>query len=149
MITGVQVKPLTQILDERGKVMHMIRRDDPDFLEFGEIYFSCVYPGAVKAWHYHTSMTLRYAVPVGTLKLVLFDDRSGSPTRGEIQEIYLGADNYCLVTVPPRIWNGFKGIGITMTLVANCATLPHDPQEILRRDPSDPSIPYDWGPKHR
>jgi dTDP-4-dehydrorhamnose 3,5-epimerase len=127
MISGVQVKPLTQILDERGKVMHMIRRDDPDFLEFGEIYFSCVYPGAVKAWHNHTAMTLRYAVPVGNLKLVLFDDRSGSPTRGEIQEIYLGADNYCLVTVLPRIWNGFKGIGPTMTLVSNCATPPRSP----------------------
>lgn len=149
MISGVQVKPLTQILDERGKVMHMLRRDSPDFLEFGEIYFSCVYPGAIKAWHLHTTMTLRYAVPVGRIKLVLFDDRPESPTRGEIQEIFLGSDMYCLVTIPPGIWNGFKGIGTAMALVANCATLPHDPQEILRRDPSDPYIPYDWGIRHR
>jgi dTDP-4-dehydrorhamnose 3,5-epimerase len=94
-------------------------------------------------------MTLRYAVPVGNIKLVLFDDRSESPTRGEIQEIFLGPDNYCLVTIPPEIWNGFKGIGTGMALVANCATLPHDPQEILRRDPSDPSIPYGWGIRQR
>jgi len=149
MISGVQVKPLTQIPDERGKVMHMLRRDSPDFLEFGEIYFSCVYPGAVKAWHLHTRMTLRYAVPVGNIKLVLFDDRPESPSRGEIQEIFLGPDNYCLVTIPPKIWNGFKGIGTGMALVANCATLPHDPREILRRDPSDPYIPYDWDIRNR
>lgn len=149
MISGVQVRPLKQILDERGKVMHMVRRDDPDFTGFGEIYFSCVYPGAVKAWHLHTAMTLRYAVPVGRIKLVLFDDREGSGTRGEVQEIFMGTDNYCLVTIPPGIWNGFKGIGTGMALVANCASLPHDPGEIQRRDPSDPSIPYDWGLRHR
>jgi dTDP-4-dehydrorhamnose 3,5-epimerase len=149
MISGVQVAPLTQILDERGKVMHMIRKDSPDFLDFGEIYFSCVYPGAIKAWHYHTKMTLRYAVPMGHIKLALFDDRSESPTRGEVQEIFLGPDNYCLVTIPPCIWNGFKGIGTEVALVANCATLPHDPQEILRRNPADPAIPYDWGIRHQ
>ena len=149
MISGVEVKPLAQILDERGKVMHMIRRDSPDIPGIGEIYFSGIYPGAVKGWHCHTRMTLRYAVPVGNIKLVLFDDRPGSPTRGEIQEIFLGPDNYCLVTIPPGVWNGFKGIGTTLALVANAATLPHDPGEILRRDPSDPSIPYDWGLRNR
>ncbi|MGE5832799.1 MAG: dTDP-4-dehydrorhamnose 3,5-epimerase family protein [Methanomicrobiales archaeon] len=149
MISGVKVEPLAQILDERGKVMHMLRRDSPDFLGFGEIYFSCVYPGAVKAWHLHREMTLRYAVPVGEVKLVLFDDRPGSPTKGELQEIFLGPDNYRLVTIPPLIWNGFKGVGPTMALVANCATIPHDPGEIERRDPADPSIPYDWGIHHR
>ncbi|HMA05461.1 MAG TPA: dTDP-4-dehydrorhamnose 3,5-epimerase family protein [Methanomicrobiales archaeon] len=145
----MKVEPLAQILDERGKVMHMLRRDSPDFLGFGEIYFSCVYPGAVKAWHLHREMTLRYAVPVGEVKLVLFDDRPGSPTKGELQEIFLGPDNYRLVTIPPLIWNGFKGVGPTMALVANCATIPHDPGEIERRDPADPSIPYDWGIHHR
>jgi dTDP-4-dehydrorhamnose 3,5-epimerase len=149
MISGVQVKPLAQIPDERGKVMHMLRRDEPDFQGFGEIYFSCIYPGAVKAWHCHAKMTLRYAVPVGHIKLVLYDDRAGSPTKGEVQEIFLGPDNYCLVTIPPLVWNGFRGIGTAMALVANCATIPHDPQEIRRKDPSDPSIPYDWGTRHR
>jgi len=149
LISGVQVKPLAQIPDERGKVMHMVRRDDPDFIEFGEIYFSCVYPGAIKAWHRHTKMTLRYAVPVGRIKLVLYDDRPGSETAGEVQEIFLGPDHYFLVTIPPAIWNGFKRVGNGMALVANCASLPHDPREIQRRDPSDPSIPYDWGIRHR
>ena len=149
MISGVEVRPLTQIPDERGKVMHMVRRDTPGIPEIGEIYFSCVYPGAVKGWHCHTRMTLRYAVPVGNIKLVLFDERAGSPTLGEIQEIFLGPDNYCLVTIPPGVWNGFKGIGTSMALVANAATIPHDPSEILRRDLSDPSIPYDWSIRNR
>jgi dTDP-4-dehydrorhamnose 3,5-epimerase len=149
MISGVQIHPLRQIVDERGKIMHMLRASDPHFIAFGEIYFSWVNPGIVKAWHLHDRMILNYAVPVGAIKLVLFDDRAESPTRGEIQEFYLGRDNYCLVTIPPLVWNGFKGIGIEPAMVANCANIPHDPLEIHRRDPLDPAIPYDWGVKHR
>ena len=149
MIDGVIVTPLWQIPDERGKVMHMLRSDAPHFRAFGEIYFSCVYPGAVKAWHIHRRMTLNYAVPHGRIKFVLYDDRDGSPTRGEVQELFLGPENYCLVTVPPMVWNGFKGIGDEMAIVANCASIPHDPDEIGRRDPADSAIPYDWQIRHR
>lgn len=149
MIDGVTVTPLKQILDERGKVMHMLRSDAPHFRGFGEIYFSCVYPGAVKAWHIHQRMTLNYAVPHGSIKFVLYDDRADSPSRGQVQELFLGPDNYCLVTVPPMVWNGFKGLGTDPAIVANCATIPHDPAEIDRRDPLDGSVPYDWGIKHR
>ena len=144
MIEGVQMTPLQQILDERGKVMHMLRRDSTVFRGFGEIYFSCVYPDVVKAWHLHKRMILNYPVPYGHIKLVLFDDRPGSPTRGQVQEIFLGPDNYLLVTIPPLIWNGFKGAGPEMAIVANCATEPHDAEEIVRLPPNSDQIPYDW-----
>jgi dTDP-4-dehydrorhamnose 3,5-epimerase len=149
MIDGVLITPLKQILDERGKVMHMLRNDASHFQGFGEIYFSCVYPGVIKAWVLHKKMVLNYAVPYGRIKLVLYDDREGSGTRGKIQEIFMGIDNYCLVTIPPLIWSGFKGIGQETAIVANCATIPHDPHEMVRLDPFDPSIPYDWQIKHR
>ena len=149
MIDGVRVVPLNQFADERGKVMHMLKCDSPGFKGFGEIYFSTVYPGAIKGWHIHRRMVLNYAVPHGHIKLVLYDDREGSPTKGELQELFLGPDNYCLVTIPALVWNGFKGIGTEMALVANCATIPHDPGEIDRLDPFDQRIPYDWSIKHR
>lgn len=149
MISGVVVTPLRQIIDERGKVMHMLRGDSPNFSGFGEIYFSTVFPGVVKAWHLHHRMILNYAVPHGNIKFVLYDDRADSPTKGQLQEIFLGPDNYCLVTVPPMIWNGFKGIGSDAAIIANCASIAHDPTEIERKDPFDPMIPYDWAIKHR
>lgn len=149
MIDGVVVTPLRQIFDERGKVMHMLRNDSSVYEKFGEVYFSCTNPGAVKAWHLHQKMVLNYAVIFGELKFVLYDDRENSPTRGLVQEMFLSPENYCLVTVPPLIWNGFKGIGIKTTIVANCSTLPHDSAEIQRKKPSDPSIPYDWQIEHK
>jgi dTDP-4-dehydrorhamnose 3,5-epimerase len=149
MIEGVKITPLRQIPDERGKIMHMLRSDAPGFPGFGEIYFSCVYPGAIKGWHIHKRMTLNYAVPLGNIKFVLYDDRENSKTRGTVQELFLGPDNYSLVTVPPLVWNGFKGIGTETAIVANCASLAHDPDEIGRLDPFDPKIPYTWEIKHR
>ena len=147
-IDGVRVTPLRRIPDERGAVFHMLRCDAEHFEGFGEMYFSMVHPGAIKAWHLHREMTLNYAVPVGMIKMVLFDDRDGSPTRGVVQELFVGELDYCLVTVPPFVWNGFKGIGTTSALVANCATVPHSADEIVRADPFTPDIPYDWAIRH-
>lgn len=145
MIDGVRIHPLVQIPDERGKIMRMLRRDEPHFEQFGEIYFSVVYPEVVKGWHRHARMTLNYAVVSGTIQLVLYDDRDGSPTRRELMELFLGGTNYALVKIPPGVWNGFKGLGVQPAIVANCATEPHDPQEISRLDPASGTIPYDWG----
>jgi dTDP-4-dehydrorhamnose 3,5-epimerase len=89
-------------------------------------------------------MTLNYACVSGIVKLVLYDDRDDSRTKGELQVLFLGDSNYVLVKVAPGIWNGFKGVGITPAIVANCATLPHDPEEIVRLDPSASRIPYNW-----
>lgn len=144
MIDGVVVRPLRQIHDERGKIMKMLSRDDEAFSAFGEIYFSTVDPGAVKGWHVHDRMTLNYACVSGMIKFVLFDDREGSPTRGELQEIFIGPENYVLVTVPPKVWNGFKGVSAEPAIVANCTDEPHDPEEIHRAEPHGGPIGYDW-----
>ncbi|MGE3974374.1 MAG: dTDP-4-dehydrorhamnose 3,5-epimerase family protein [Bdellovibrionales bacterium] len=148
MIQGVKITPLKQILDERGKIMHMLRNDSPLFQKFGEIYFSAVEPGAIKAWHIHKEMTLNYAVPHGKIKLVLYDDRPDSPSYKKLQEIYLSPENYCLVTIPPMVWNGFKGVAQYPSIVANCSDIPHSPHEIDRMDPFTDKIPYKWEIKH-
>ena len=144
MIDGVIVKPLRRIPDERGYIMHMLRADDPEFDQFGEIYISTAYPGVVKAWHIHKTMTLNYAVVAGMVKLVLYDDRQNSPTKGELQELFIGDQNYQLVKIPPYVWNGFKSIGDQTSILANCASIPHDPHEIERKPAIDPYFPYDW-----
>jgi dTDP-4-dehydrorhamnose 3,5-epimerase len=148
-IDGVEVKELRRIPDERGCIYHMLRADDPFFEKFGEIYFSTAYPGVVKGWHLHRKMTLNYAVIKGMIKLVLYDDRKGSKTRGNLMELFIGDENYCLVKIPPGIWNGYKCIGKYPCILANCATLPHDPSEMERMDPLSGKIPYDWSIKNR
>ena len=144
MIDGVQIIPLKRIPDERGTIMHMLRCTDPHFQQFGEIYFSTVYKGIVKAWHKHTEMTLNYACVHGRIKEVLYDDRPDSPTKGEVMEVFLGPDNYSLLIVPPDVWNGFKGMSDPYAIVANCCTHAHDPSRSERLHPFENEIPYDW-----
>ena len=149
MIEGIKIIPLNQIFDERGKVMHMMRNDSEIFNQFGEIYFSVTFPGVVKAWHLHKEMTLNYAVVSGAIKFVFYDDRVDSKTKGKIQEIFVSPENYSLIHIPPGIWNGFKSVGNDSSILANCSTIPHDQNEIIRKPFNDSKIPYTWDIKYK
>ena len=144
MIHDVKITQLKTIPDDRGKIMHMLRTDSEVFSRFGEIYFSTVFYNSIKAWHLHKHSTLNYACVSGEVKLVLFDDRENSPTKNQNQELILSPNNYFLVTIPPLIWNGFKGISKTESIIANCLTFPHDEREMVRKDPSDRKFNYNW-----
>ena len=144
IIEGVIVQELKQIPDDRGRVMHMIRADHPLFEKFGEVYFSEVLPGVVKAWKRHKKITQIFAVPIGKIKLVIYDDRENSTSKGNLKVLEIGRDNYQLVRIPPRLWYGFKCISNQPALIANCTDLPHDPNEVEDRDPHDSYVLYQW-----
>ncbi|MDB9760435.1 dTDP-4-dehydrorhamnose 3,5-epimerase family protein [Pelagibacteraceae bacterium] len=144
MIQDIKITKLKIISDDRGKIMHMLRADSEIFKKFGEIYFSTIFNNVVKGWHLHREATLNYACIRGEAKLVLFDDRKESDTKGQYQEIILSINNYCLVTIPPNIWNGFKGLDKSETMIANCLTIPHNEKEMVRKDIHDKYFKYQW-----
>ena len=144
MIDGVIITKLKQIKDDRGRVMLMLRKDDKVFKNFGEIYFSTIYHNKIKAWHLHKESTLNYACVKGKVKLVLFDDRNNSLSKGKLQEIILSAQDYTLITIPNNIWNGFKGLDKEESMIANCLDMPHNENEMVRIDPFHKSINYKW-----
>jgi|SRR3972149_1999464 len=146
LIDGVKVKQLRVIPDERGRLMEILRCDDENFVKFGQVYMTTVFPGVVKGWHYHRKQIDNFVVVKGMLKLVLYDDRKDSPTRGEINEFFIGDNNPILVTVPNLVIHGFKGTGVEEAIVINCPSEPYqyeDPDE-FRIDPHQSHIPYDW-----
>jgi dTDP-4-dehydrorhamnose 3,5-epimerase len=146
MIDGVIVKKLRAIPDERGMLMEMLRRDDPFFEQFGQCYLTTAYPGVVKAWHYHKKQTDHFTVIRGMAKVVLFDDRDGSPTRGEINQFFMGEQNPILVRIPTGVHHGFKNIGTVECIVINTTDHPYNPAEPdeFRLPPRTDQIPYDW-----
>jgi dTDP-4-dehydrorhamnose 3,5-epimerase len=143
-IRGVEILEKKVISDERGKILHMLKEDDAHFKKFGEIYFSYVNPKKIKAWHIHKKMTLNYVAAFGKIKIVLYDDREKSETKGKIQEILLSNENHVLVTIPPMIWNGFCSADNNVAVLANCSDIPHDKLEIERLPFNDPKFPYHW-----
>jgi len=148
-IEGVQTRTLRVIADERGRLMEILRRDDSIFEEFGQIYLTTVYPGVVKAWHYHKIQNDNVTCVKGMLKLVLYDDRENSPSRGELMEFFMGEHNPVLVKIPAHVYHGFKGISAEESLVINCPTEPDNRQEPdeFRLDAHTDKIPYEWARK--
>lgn len=150
MIEGVVLNDLKIIKDPRGSVCHMLKATDPHFLGFGEIYFSMINPGVVKAWHLHKRMWLNYACISGIVRVVLCDFRPDSKTFGKFDQVILTdplGQDYKLLTIPPNVWNGFRVpvSGKEVAIVANCATLPHHPDEIVRCHPELFPIHFNWG----
>ncbi len=145
-IEGVIVKPLKQIADNRGSVLHMIRRDSELLNEFGEIYFSEIHPGTVKAWKLHKEKTQNLTVPINRIRLVIYDSRPKSRTHGGIVEYEIGRpNNYKLIHIPPMLWYGFQALDNQTALIVNCSDQPHDPEEIESLPLDSDQIPYSWG----
>jgi len=122
----------------------MMRCDSAAYDKFGEIYFSVINSGFVKAWKKHLKMTQNITVPIGSITLVVYDDRAESRTCGVVEEFAIGEDNYSLIRIPPLVWYGFKGVSRVPALIANCADYPHDPDEVIRYKENDERIPYQW-----
>jgi len=149
MIEGVKVKPLKRIPDERGLLMEIWRSDDPDFRRFGQAYLTMAYPGVVKAWHAHAKQTDHFCVVKGMAKVVLYDSRRGSRTRGTINEFFIGDSNPALVIIPPMVMHGFKAVGSEPTFLLNIPTelFNYTNPDELRLPAHTRKIPYDWGRK--
>ena len=141
MIDGVRISPRRVVEDPRGDVLHMLKRTDEVFTQFGEVYFSKIHPGQQKAWRRHREATSQLAVPVGTVHFVLVDDRVTSPTCGERADVTIGETSYSLLTVPPMVWYAFENTGTVTALIGSCSSLPHDPNESDRRELTDPVMP--------
>ena len=151
MIDGVKIKQLKVISDERGKLMEIIRSDDDVFEKFGQVYMTTAMPGVVKGWHYHKIQSDNFACVKGMIKLVLYDSRDGSKTKGEVNEFFIGENNPILVHIPKLVYHGFKGTSENEAIVINTITEPYnakDPDEF--RVPAHGSdIPYEWERKDR
>jgi dTDP-4-dehydrorhamnose 3,5-epimerase len=146
LIDGVRTKALSVHADERGRLVEMLRSDDELFEKFGQVYLTTAYPGVVKAWHYHKKQVDHFVCVHGMMKVVLYDDREGSPTRGLLNEFFLGVHHPLLLRIPAGVYHGFKCISECEALIVNIPTEVYhyaEPDE-FRIDAHDPRVPYDW-----
>lgn len=149
LIEGVRTKALRVVPDERGWLMEGLRSDDGLFTKFGQMYVSATYPGVVKGWHFHKKQVDNFVCVAGMVKLVIYDGREGSATRGEINEFYIGEKSPMLVQVPAGVHHGWKCISEAAALVVNCPSELYDyesPDEV-RFPPHGSDVPYDWSRK--
>ncbi|MBP7652549.1 dTDP-4-dehydrorhamnose 3,5-epimerase family protein [Candidatus Dependentiae bacterium] len=150
LIKDVELKKLHYNVDERGRLIEIFRNDDPMFQQFGQVYITTAYPGVIKGWHYHKLQDDYFFVIKSMAKIVLFDSRNDSETKGIINEFFLGEHNLALLKIPKFVVHGFKCIGESECLIMNCPTIPYNPKQ-----PDEYRIPletedinYNWERKN-
>ena len=137
-LDDILVTPFKRIQTVGGDVMHGLKKSDNGFNGFGEVYFSWVEQGAIKAWKCHQRMTMNLVVPKGEVSFVFHLTNQKNSFRTE----NIGEERYVRLTVPPLIWFGFRGRGSGQSLLMNLADMAHDPDEILRETTSE--FIYNW-----
>jgi dTDP-4-dehydrorhamnose 3,5-epimerase len=146
MIQGVEVKRLTRHADERGYLMEILRSDDEIFTKFGQCYVSMNYPNVIRAWHWHQKQDDYFVVVKGMIRVGLCDMREGSPTRGEVNEFYLGENNDIVLKIPVGVAHGYKTVGVEPSLLVNFPSEVYNPEEPdeYRLPWNTDQIPFNW-----
>lgn len=130
-----ELSALRQISVVGGDVYHVLKKSDPTYVDFGEVYISFVDANSVKAWKCHSRMTVNLVVPIGKVRFVL-------RTEEGFVSIELGEQSYQRLTIRPGIWFGFQGIANEKSVVLNIADIEHDEEEVERCNVSQFS--FDW-----
>ena len=151
MIKDIHLKKLKAIPDERGRLAEILRSDDELFMKFGQLYFTTTNPGVVKGWHMHRIQVDNVACIKGMIKLVIYDQRADSPTKGEVNEFFIGDHNLMLVQIPNNVFHGWKCISESEAIIINCPTelYNYEKPDQVNVDPHNSDIPYDWARKDK
>ncbi len=163
MLPGVKTLDIRKNVDERGFFAEIMRQDWKDLLEDDSIVqanLSYSYPGMIRAWHRHNRGQVDYFIVLkGSMKICAYDDRPGSATKGQLDEIVASEERLQVVRIPGFYWHGTKALGDKPSLTVYCVNRSYDaknPDE-ERTAWNDPKIidprtsnSYDWNrPPHK
>ena len=145
LLSGVEIREVRNIVTRNGLTTEVYRSDwkSGDAPVAQALYVS-LRPGAISAWHCHEAQLDRIFVVNGSVKLVLYDGRDGSPTAGGVNEFFLERARPTLVTVPPGIWHGLQNLGAADSAFLNFfdRVYVHDNPDEWRLPPANDVIPY-------
>jgi dTDP-4-dehydrorhamnose 3,5-epimerase len=131
----------------------------------GQVNLSVMYAGAVKAWHRHALQTDHWAVPLGNLKVGLFNSDAASiaaelilasslpnaaqAVRLEIppnsgQTVYLGEHRPGVLTIPPGVWHGGVAVGGRDAALLYYVTRKYDPTNPDEERADWNAFPFSW-----
>ena len=80
----------------------------------------------------------RLFISQGTLRIVLYDNRSDSPTYKLLNEIFLSEHNRSLIMIPRGVYHAIQNVGDVDALFINLPTRPYD-----HADPDKYRVPLD------
>ena len=136
-LNKIKITPLKIVRASKGNILRVLQKKELNNWKFAEAYFSKIKYKKVKAWKFHSKMTLNLVVPYGKVKFVFYSARNKI-----FKIIEIGEKKYSRITVPPKIWFGFKGMSKNESLILNITNITHDKKEILRKKINQ--IKFNW-----
>tara|TARA_B100001093_G_scaffold519133_2_gene606652 strand:+ start:4073 stop:4495 length:423 start_codon:yes stop_codon:yes gene_type:complete len=140
MIKGVFTSKEKVIQHDQGNIFHVIKKESNGYSDFGEAYISAIKYQSVKAWKMHNEMTLNLFVIIGKVKFVICDDKD---KENIFDTFILSSKENFRLTIPPKLWVGFRGETEGESLILNIADIPHSDDELMRKNKKD--INFNWG----
>ena len=127
MKNNIKIYKLKKIKSSEGSIIKFINKNSKYFLKFGEVYFSTINHNVEKKWRYHYKMHLNIFVLKGKIKFYFYDKNKKLKNLPK----YLTCsekDPVCL-SIPPKIWFKFKGIGKEENMLVNFSNIVHSDDE--------------------
>lgn len=145
-IEGVELRRLVTHGDGRGDLTVLFSRHYVPEATAPHVYLVNATAGSLRAWVYHRRQSDRLAFLNGTFRVVLYDLRPESPTKGGLNVLDVGADNPVQVTIPPFVAHAVQNRGSESAFFVNMPTNHYDPanpdKARIRKD--HPGIPYSF-----
>jgi dTDP-4-dehydrorhamnose 3,5-epimerase len=143
-IAGVYTVAMKTFGDSRGFFFESYRNSwIPGAREMVQGNCSFSQAGVLRGLHYHLKQADLWSVPVGAVRAVLYDFRTGSPTRGASQVVEMGEDNRVALYIPKGVAHGFRALRESyMTYLVDELYDNSDELGILW---NDPALGVDWG----
>jgi dTDP-4-dehydrorhamnose 3,5-epimerase len=144
-IAGVRTRDVKNIVTGNG-ITTELYRPDWGVVEgtVQQVIHVALRGRAVSAWHQHRHRWDFLFVVAGHMRVVLFDPRDDSATKGQVDVFHLSPARPTLLAVPPWVWHGVQNLSMDVSSFVNMFDRPYDyddPDE-WRLPPDDGSIPY-------
>lgn len=136
-IKGVLYKELIPYPDDRGYFIEVAKEGEL-FIPVKQTSFTVTHSGIIKAFHWHKKQTDLWFGVSGRARVVLYDLRENSPTKGQFEEFYIGEPKPILLLIPPGVAHGYQVIGNK-----NFSLLYHTDQTYDPNNPDEERIPFD------
>lgn len=129
-----------------GLLMEVLRDDDKMLKRFGQSTFTIAYSGTIKAFHNHKKQDDLWFVATGKARVVLYDDRQTSPSRGKTQVILAGENEYKLILIPAGVLHGYQVLSKEPVLLFYHTTHHYNPKnpDEIRVAADEPRIGFRW-----
>ncbi|MDC0425431.1 WxcM-like domain-containing protein [Pelagibacteraceae bacterium] len=131
---NIKIKKLEVVFNRKGSILKIL--DYKKIKNIKEIYCSSLKFNKIKAWKLHKKMTCNLVVLFGKIQLVVYSNN------GKFSKFTITGKSNLMISIPPDVWFGMKGLSKIDSVVMNLSSLMHKKNEMINKKKS--FLKYKW-----